>query len=109
MLPLSIANLQKRLERGKPLAPLSWPSRCSSAAAIPRGLLLAQMGGETGLSEGRRRERSGWARRALVAALTCEPVDLTMNVEEGLRPVLLGDDEWAAWLAAPRKVSGELN
>ena len=47
--------------------------------------------------------------RALVAALTCEPVDLTMNVEEGLRPVLLGDDEWAAWLAAPRKVSGELN
>ena len=52
LLPLSIANLQKRLERGKPLAPLSWPSRCSSAAAIPRGLLLAQMGGETGLSEG---------------------------------------------------------
>ena len=28
--------------------------------------------------------------RALVAALTCEPVDLTMNVEEGLRPVLVG-------------------
>ena len=44
-----------------------------------------------------------------VAALTCEPVDLTMNVEEGLRPVLLGDDDWAAWFAAPRKVSGELN
>ena len=47
--------------------------------------------------------------RALVAALTCEPVDLTMNVEEGLRPVLLGDDDWAAWFAAPTKVSGELN
>ena len=47
--------------------------------------------------------------RALVAALTCEPVDLTMNVEEGLRPVLLGDDDWAAWFAAPKVVSGELN
>ena len=47
--------------------------------------------------------------RALVAALTCEPVDLTLNVEEGMRPVLLGDEDWAEWLAAPTKVSGELN
>ena len=45
--------------------------------------------------------------RALVAALTCEPVDLTMNVEEGLRPVLVED--WAAWFANPTKISGELN
>ena len=45
--------------------------------------------------------------RALVAALTCEPVDLTLNVEEGLRPVLVED--WAAWFANPTKVSGELN
>ena len=45
--------------------------------------------------------------RALVAALSCEPVDLTMNVEEGLRPVLLGDDDW--WFANPTKISGELN
>ena len=45
--------------------------------------------------------------RALVAALTCEPVDLTLNVEEGLRPVLVED--WAAWFANPTTVSGELN
>ena len=45
--------------------------------------------------------------RALVAALTCEPVDLTLNVEEGLRPVLVED--WAAWFANPTKISGELN
>ena len=45
--------------------------------------------------------------RALVAALSCEPVDLTMNVEEGLRPVLVED--WAAWFANPTKISGELN
>ena len=45
--------------------------------------------------------------RALVAALTCEPVDLTLNVEEGLRPVLVKD--WAAWFANPTKISGELN
>ena len=44
---------------------------------------------------------------ALVAALTCEPVHLTMNVEEGLRPVLVED--WAAWFANPTKISGELN
>ena len=45
--------------------------------------------------------------RALVAALTCEPVDLTLNVEEGLRPVLVED--WAAWFANPTKIRGELN
>ena len=45
--------------------------------------------------------------RALVAALTCEPVDLTLNVEEGLRPILVED--WAAWFANPTKISGELN
>ena len=45
--------------------------------------------------------------RALVAALSCEPVDLTLNVEEGLRPVLVED--WAAWFANPTKISGELN
>ena len=46
--------------------------------------------------------------RALVAALTCEPCDLTINVEEGLRPV------WATRTGrrgsrTRRATSGELN
>ena len=46
--------------------------------------------------------------RALVAALTCEPVDLTLNVEEGQRPVLLDDGDWAAFFREKNTISGPL-
>ena len=106
LLGVSVRTRRPLYTRGS-MASISTPSPTQAQAGDKPVNFFQKMKAANGIQRDDGVTNRAVVGRALVAALTCEPVDLTMNVEEGLRPVLVED--WAAWFANPTTVSGELN